>query len=379
MKIFAQWTKDTPEDSVEIDSADWSGLASAPLHALECQGVLFDGADHYSIEDVDATTTKVILWADDPTQWPEGFRWARERTFRNLAPDAEMGNAINTNQSQIVYADKALIAAVQGFHAGSTQTIVLPWTDFDPTRVNPQDGLQVTDDLHEAHGAARTVHSWREWTEGLDSSELDENGILKSQREQGRYKVPDGTITYFLNAPTQTGPHTILSANYRTMELIQGTATTMFGGNLGVNADGLYAAWATVASQPNFAQWPTGDYRCQFEVSAAGAGLTFGFTTAGASSGHFARLNSTITTDLETHQQVESLFSGTGIRMASTGSVSWSLGAAGDRFEVLMAAVRDGVGHGNQSMNLLMGDSDSFADGPWGDAADHTIFFGSNF
>lgn len=382
MKAFAQWTKGTPEDSVEIDSADWSRLASAPMHALDVQGVLFDGADHYSIEDVDRSTTRVVCWADDTAQWPVGQRWAREVTFRHLAPDAAMGNAINTNQTQVLYADSAVIAAAKRFHAGSDRTTVLPWADFDPRRVAPQDGLQVTDAQHEAHIAARTKHSWREWTEGLDPSELDAGGLLKSQRAQGRYLRPDGTVTYFINNPTRTGVHTIASGNARSLDLVQGTAQVMFGGNLGINSDALYAQHTTIATEPGFAQWGTGTYRAQIEVAAAGAGLTFGYTTAGASVGHFGRINAAASADIETKQQVEALGSGTGIHLFTTGSVSWGAGAVGDRFEILLACARDGVGHGNQSMDMNQGDADAFADGPFDGAAaveDRTVFFGANF
>jgi hypothetical protein len=224
--------------------------------------------------------------------------------------------------------------------------------------------------------------SWRSWTEGLDSSELDESGLLKSQRAQGRYKVPDGTVTDFINNPTRTGVHTIASGNARSLDLIQGTPQLMFGGNLGINSDALYAQHTTIATEPGFAQWGTGDYRAQIEVSAAGAGLTFGYTTAGGSSGHFGRINAAASADIETKQQVEALASGTGIKLFTTGSVSWGAGAVGDRFEILLACARDGVGHGNQSMNMNQGDADAFADGPFDGAAaveDRTVFFGANF
>jgi hypothetical protein len=382
MKLYYQLTTGDPDDYKVLDSSDWTKLGRFTMHAMCVQGVVFEGCDHYSAELV-GRELKVYEWNDDPVQWPAGTRTAREVTFHDLAPDAAMGGAINTSQSQVIYAEGETLTKLGSLHAGSKTTILKPWTDFDPRRVNPKDGVMVTDELHEAHRAARTVHSWREWTEGLDPSELDDKGLVKSQREQGRYKVPDGTITYFINNPTDnTAVHTILSGNDRSLELVQGTPQLMFGGNLGINSDDLYAQHTTVANQPNFAQWPTGIYRCQIDVDTAGAGLTYGYTTAGASVGHFGRINAAGTSDLETHQQVEALASGTGIKLFTTGSVSWSAGAAGDRFEVLLACARDGVGHGNESMNILQGDVDSFADGPWvtgvavpGD----TPFIGANF
>ncbi len=370
MRVCVQHTKRTPTGYVDEQSDSFGSVAVKPeptggetldeldgwVYAECCQGVTVKGHDHYAVEHVDAETCRITGWSDDPFDWPVGTRHAEVWTFRNLAPDDALGGAINTSQTKEIYAedDSAFISATK------------PWRDFvAPTR-NVRHGIWVSDDEAAAHDAAGVAPSWRTWTEGLDPSELDDSGRLKSQRTQGRYKVPDGTLTFFMNDnSTVDGPHTVLSGNERELNQTIGSPVTLFGGNLGVNDSALYAAQTTLANEPNNDDWPDGNYRAQYDIAAAGSGLTYGLRTAGAVTGHFARLNSTITTDLETHEQVEALASGTGIKLFTTGAVSWTAGALGDRFEVLLACARDGVGHGQQSMDYELGDVDSFADGPW--------------
>ena len=84
--------------------------------------------------------------------------------------------------------------------------------------------------------------------------------------------------------------------------------------------------------------------------------------------GHFARVNAAIDTEIDTHQQQEASFSLSGLKLATTGNVSWISSAQDDRFEVTVAAFR-AFGHGNGQMELEVGETDDFTDGPWPAAA----------
>ena len=87
--------------------------------------------------------------------------------------------------------------------------------------------------------------------------------------------------------------------------------------------------------------------------------MLYGLTIT--SGGHFARVSSGLASELEIKNQVEPRFSGTGLKLATTGSVSWTAGAAGDRFECLVGGL-DSFGG---TFTLDLNTSDSFADGPW--------------
>jgi hypothetical protein len=131
--------------------------------------------------------------------------------------------------------------------------------------------------------------------------------------------------------------------------------------------------FTTASGQPNVADWPSGTYRCIMEVSAAGATSSYGVRTAGGASGHFARVNDALSSDLETAQDTQALFTGTGIK---TASVSWdpAAGNASDRFEVLVAVTR-AASHGNETTTLVVDATDAsvanggVSDGPWSVAA----------
>jgi len=138
--------------------------------------------------------------------------------------------------------------------------------------------------------------------------------------------------------------------------------------------------WATDVSEPGSADWGTQDIAGQLDVNAAGAGLSYGFRTAGAATGHIARLASNGITHQEDFQQTESLFTGTGFKGFSTGSQTWTAGAAGDRCAISLAITR-AASHGNQDMTLNLGTASAYLTGPgWAAAQDtNSVLFGSNF
>ena len=137
-------------------------------------------------------------------------------------------------------------------------------------------------------------------------------------------------------------------------------------------------SFTTVAHEPDHEQWPSGDYRMQLDVPSIGLDVTYGVLDLGTAEGHFARVSSDLATEHETKQQQESAFAGTGLKLCTTGGVTWSSGNASDRFEVLVCAQR-AANHGNQTMSLRVS-ADCFGDGPWEEAVMlNSIFFGMNF
>jgi hypothetical protein len=345
------------------------------MHALCVQGLVFDGPDHYAIRNLPSGGVKVFVWHDDLDDWPVGHRWARVVTIPPLKPDPSWGGAINTAQMQIVYAEPEIRPLFEAAYAGNRRVEVRPWSEFVPPQAKHQHGVWVPDAQHDAHRAARAVRGWREWTEGLDESELDENGLVKGQRKLGRWVPPKGTRTYYHNP--EAGPDIHTAANPNSFGLSPSGAATE---TASTNQNGLTGFSAvTPAGEPASAAWPTtGTYRYQLDSVAAGADVTFGVLNQGASGvGHFGRVNAAATADLQTIQQDQAAFAGTGLKLASITDPAWTAGSAGDRFEVVVALIRN-AGHGNQDLSLQLGELDDFADGPWA-AARNAPFFGANF
>jgi len=185
---------------------------------------------------------------------------------------------------------------------------------------------------------------------------------LKEQKLQGRYQRSEHTITYYQkNTNLLTGIHATNVANnedaFEKTTAVSATESTTTEGN----APFVEWTFTTASDEPNIASWPSGTYRCQLNVTAAGAAKTYGLKTQSGAAGHFARVDSTLTSELETVEQAESIFSGTGLKLA-TASWTPTAGAASDRFEVAVSGTGTTKG---QSITLTLNTTDSYADGPW--------------
>ena len=382
MRICYQPTQDSPSDWQQTEAGLWAGLNPFTCHALCVQGVTFDGADHYSVEEVSPGVVRVVVWYDDATDWPAGQRWAREWAFKHLCqdPDPRYGGAVRPQHSQTIYAEDGIRSVLEAAYGTDATVQFKNWNAFNTTRTNPMAGAWVSDEQHADQQAAQSVQGWRTWTEGLGPNELDQNGCVKIQRRMARFKVPDGTRTYYNNNTATTTP---TSAGFENeLGLSPGGTSTQTSGGIGGNGR---TVWSTVtpSGDPDSAAWPTtGDYRYQLDVTAAGADLTFGLLTQGNDAGHFSRINSAAASELQTIEQDEAAFSGSGLHLATITNPAWAAGASGDRFGFVVAAVRT-TGHGNQTMSLQVGETDDFADGPWAAApagpTDNATFFGSTF
>jgi hypothetical protein len=139
------------------------------------------------------------------------------------------------------------------------------------------------------------------------------------------------------------------------------------GRSVAAGASEITHVWTTGSGVPGITQWGSGTYRAQFNVAGAGANSSYGLRTVGSANGHFARVDSGLTSDLETAQQSEAAFTGTGLKLVTT---SWtpSAGSTTDCFEIALAA--ENTGTMGQTINLTMNTTDSFADGPFDDGGE---------
>jgi hypothetical protein len=384
MRVCYQPTEDVPGDWKEIQASGWAGLSRFACHALCIQGCVFDGADHYAVETVSPGVIRVVVWHDDPGDWPAGQRWAREWVFRHLKASADpaFGGAIRPEHKQTIYCEDGIGKVLRMAYGRTPGVMFRPWRDFDPRRVNPMPGQWVTDKSHEAHRAKQSVKGWRTWTEGLAPADIDANGLVKDQRDLGRYEVPKGTRTYY-HRDTD-----------RAVTFASADAANAFETTTGAAALETYVAnqggsnvWiaTTPANEPDAATWPTtGTYRYQIDATSVGADLTFGLLTqGGGADGGFHRVTANLATSQVKVQQDQAAFIGSGLHLASITDENFN-GAtplASDVFSIVISSVRV-AGHGNQNMTLQLNETDDYADGPWPGAVvaeDDAVFFGCNF
>lgn len=390
MKVLVQWTRSNPSDWEEIDSSAWE---SQPKRAdprggeiiddeqgwvfrINVQGVEFTG-DHYAVDHLtpgeevewyDGTTRtvpagggcRVYCWSDDPEDYTIGYRNAKVYTFLALRPDPKFGNAYNVQQSLDYYADDV----VRGLMPSSLEEgRIHTYEEFvPPSDSKTRHGIWTLSELHDKHESKRTERGWREWTEGLPDDEVVD-GVLRAQRSAGKWSKAKGTKTFYCkNVALANDIHTADNEE-EMVRFLTRVQETLSSQSIGGGAQGVAFCFTSYANEPNSAAWPAGTYRCQLDVSAVGADITYGLLNQTVS-GHFARVNSGLTADSETKQQVESAFTGTGLKLATTGSTTWTSGNASDRFECLVSIARP-ANHGQQSLTLNLGDADAFADGPW--------------
>jgi hypothetical protein len=395
MKVFVQWTTDKPDDWTAINAEDWAYTAQRPqpvggedinsqpgyIHRVCIQGMSSSG-DHHSVrmigDDVELTS-----WTDDPDDEPSSrfydprdpIEWwyhAQVIRFRPLAPDPELGGAINTNITRVVYGGKKYMeysaqVPLQG-------VVFKPWEEFVlPNPDVTRHGIWVPDALDLEHCGKTSLADWRQWGQHLDPIELEEEtGLLKSQFDQGRFKPKQGTRTQFLRDTDRiSAVHAVPTGTENAMSATAGASETEASPNLTASSDALCFAWTSDSTFPNDANWPNGIYECQTDCTNVDTNVSYGLLTLGGSAGHFANVNSGLTAENETWTQDESAFTTSGLNMASN-TIDPAAGNASDRFEVLVAGARSAGCHGNRTFTIRYS-SDSFARGPWVEASGPSI------
>ncbi|MCK4828719.1 hypothetical protein KA005_73995, partial [bacterium] len=213
MKILIQWALKNPKDWVEIDSSEWINLPKKSIKKagqkagqkidnkkgwifdLNIQGLHFSPHEHYAVEDLNNDEIRVTAWSNHLGK----YNYAKVVTILPLAPDKNLGGAINTRQTVIFYAAPEKFKELKALNFVDAE--VRPWEEFvPPSQKVTRHGIWVTDDDEvnpkiKKHIKAQTRHGWHEWTEGLARNEI-RNGCVKCQRDLGRYKRADGTITF---------------------------------------------------------------------------------------------------------------------------------------------------------------------------------------
>lgn len=410
MKVLLQWAQHSPRDWIEVDAAAWAGLAKRPvpllgelggqdadpgwLACVNVQGVMFNGADHVAVEPLPGDGVRVTSWWDDPEDYPIGERRARVWTFLPLAPDPTFGSGdrerllagvrnepgisegkrsevlahlndpanypINTRQSQVVYAEAARFDTLLA--SPPQNTAVRPWSEFvAPAEEITRHGVWQADEKYAAHVAARSEWGWRHWCDHLPASEteIDPRGRreLRGQREQGRYAKATRTITYYQR-------DTNLAQGWATATHEDELQTTTAGTTTeSVTTDsGVVQSWAfaSPSGSPNSTNWD-GVYHVQLDCTAASGGLIYVVGTGGGTM-FVVRLSSDLSTSLASAFESATNFSGTGLKLFTSGSETWTSPAAADRFGFKVTA--DGDSHGD-AITLRLNGADSYADGPW--------------
>lgn len=129
------------------------------------QGVIFEGWDHVGVE-YGSNLMTVKAWNDDSRSgWTVGKRYGQVWTFAPPAPDIKLKNAINTVQTCTWFGEGESDPVVLGgmlpvAFGGQLQ----PWTAFTATDArNTWHGIQLSQELWDAHVAARSTVGWTDW------------------------------------------------------------------------------------------------------------------------------------------------------------------------------------------------------------------------
>ena len=339
----------------------WAGdrvLSDRYCNAWSYQGWIFEGYDRGVIWR-EGDVLLVAAFCDDLDDWA-GERWGRLVRFPLLAPDLRFGGAINVNVAEQLFAEGASLDRL-----GVAGAVVRPFEDLAalvPFEVDVElVGIWLTDQAYVDHQTARIRPSWRQWTYGVDPALVDATGRVRPQRPEGLFDRPTGTRTYYLRSiALSTGTHAadLERAMIRDISGVGAQESVSVG-----TSSAEVFVFTSEASEPGVLSWPSGDYRVQLDIPAVGVDLAFGPLNIGGASGHFARVNSTPDTDVETKQPTQGPASGAGLHLFTFSGAFTAPGAVDDRFQVLVAAQRL-TGHGNQQI-FIRYSADCFADAPF--------------
>jgi hypothetical protein len=180
VKVYIQWTKANPEDWEEYDFTPktiekWARLPKKAIphpesvidnnpgwiFAINCQGIVMKGYDHYAIEPTSDLRwgwgLKFTLWQDDPEDFPEGTRWATVWELFEPGHDDVVGQT-NTRQRRTIFSED------NSGHPALTGGEYWPWKIFVPPQVEKTaHGVWVSDRLFDGHKEVVSDHHWREW------------------------------------------------------------------------------------------------------------------------------------------------------------------------------------------------------------------------
>lgn len=183
MIVYVQWSLKDPTDWVSIDlqptgrfARAWQNLPKKPtpganpsiddtpgwIYAVNIQGVIIEGFDHYSAEPLASGGLRAYGWTapgDDAQTFGEAVVWR----FEAPAPDARLGGGVNTLQYLDVYSDDlGWLAQWDNAQTTGGPVVQHPWSEFPtpPAQVT-FDGVWVPNP--DQHEAVRARHGWPEW------------------------------------------------------------------------------------------------------------------------------------------------------------------------------------------------------------------------
>lgn len=170
MIVYVQWAKSSPDpDWFTIDLTRQNVLNRVQkkleptgnetldtnpgwINAVNCQGVVFEGFDHYAFEVISASHIIITAWFDDPVDHGT-TRLGCVYNFQNPAPDPNIGGRINTVQTGVIYATDDI----------KTEHM-LPWSEFVvPPASQTWHGVWLPTETYQAHVNSRSSHGWRDW------------------------------------------------------------------------------------------------------------------------------------------------------------------------------------------------------------------------
>jgi hypothetical protein len=202
------------------------------------------------------------------------------------------------------------------------------------------------------------------WNEHLPDSECETDAkgfrVLKEQRKQGRYRKASHTITYYQRSNASAVGY-IVSNQEKTAEKTTAASSTQ-AVTIGNNDSVECFTFTTASGEPNVADWPSGAWHCQLNVSAFG-GTNYGL--GGSVFNGFNRIASDTNSSLESVSPDtggRNTLSGTGLKLCTVNSWDPTSGSTGDRLSINVTG--SGNSHG-QSITLTLNTSDCYIDGPW--------------
>ena len=121
----------------------------------------------------------------------------------------------------------------------------------------------------------------------------------------------------------------------------------------------------TPANEPNQSgAWGSITIRYQIDVPFKDSSVEINATNLGTAAGHFARVDSGLTTDVETHQATTANITSAGLHLIECVATWVATGSQTDRASILVASIKV-FGHGNDSWGLDVDEADDFFDGGW--------------
>jgi hypothetical protein len=177
MRLYVQWTTDPPGDFEPLDIRDWRGLRKRDVvrdalidadpgwvMALNVQGVVFNGFDHYAVVERGRQLV-VTVWNDDTgDEWFTGngaqvWRFSLPSKRRAHGQSAEM---FDTEQYLDIYTDDEERAAIWRTRTTTGGPVTVhPWADFvEPDPRDVRHGIMVEDQAYYDHRDKRTPHHW---------------------------------------------------------------------------------------------------------------------------------------------------------------------------------------------------------------------------